>query len=48
MTREIPRGATICRHGVEPYDCKICFPKEEKEDGERRTEPEGKQGLPDK
>lgn len=24
--RDIPRGSTICKHGVEPYDCRICFP----------------------
>jgi hypothetical protein len=26
--REIPTGATICAHMVEPYDCCICFPRD--------------------
>ena len=24
--KNIPVGATICAHGVEPYDCRVCFP----------------------
>jgi hypothetical protein len=29
--REIPAGATICRHLVEPYDCCLCFPRDVKQ-----------------
>ncbi len=29
--REIPRGATICAHLVEPYDCCVCFPRDIKQ-----------------
>lgn len=25
--RDIPAGATICSHFVEPFDCRICFPR---------------------
>lgn len=24
--REIPHGATICVHGMEPFTCRLCFP----------------------
>jgi hypothetical protein len=24
--REIPVGATICEHGIEPFTCRVCFP----------------------
>jgi hypothetical protein len=29
--REIPVGATVCAHFVEPYDCCACFPRDIKQ-----------------
>jgi hypothetical protein len=32
---EVARGSTICPHGEEPYDCRICFPVSKVEGGSR-------------
>jgi hypothetical protein len=40
IKREIPDGATVCRHGEEPFNCKVCFPPPYDRDKVRKAEQE--------